>query len=954
MSNGILNGAAVRLPGIGELILIEGPEKGIVAWAATGRPVWIALGSLSKVASQVPDGTSVTLSRDQDKPDSPAAKAFEATCNALVACGCRVSVACPPVAADGNKFDWDDLARRDGIAAVQKCFATATPWVTPEATPLVAAPQTPKPISPAPDPNAPTVDEVREMVSVAICRFADQALKYHAALARYDGDVSDRRMGITPTGDAMAELIPPKVPVVAIDAPTGIGKSTLVRDQLIRRLRDAYHDRPVVVMVPTIKLADEATESAIAGGLSAMTYRGRDRCNPDGVPMCSDLKAVADAMTAGEPIQSTVCENKFTKTQCKNFASCLTQKQRREAKDVDVIFMAHQFMFMAKEVFIKKPSCIIIDESFLNAGLLENPRIVLCDILGRSRDVFGTDDNGVQHVDISATFRLEDWNRQLAVAMASCDGPLTAEALGQAGINTQLAAEAGLLVWKTAQPSGIMPGMEAAERSSRAKLVGENNSLVTKYAKLWSIVRDMLKDGADHTAWINCQNIKADDGNTSGAKMKYRKTIKDGWNVPTLILDATFRKEVVEPFFTNVEVVSMPYPATPFQKVVQILCAPVSKNKLSAKESRGAKYQKTAKNHQADLARYIEIKASQHKTCLVICQIELEDELKKIGLPSNVDINHFNNVRGIDGWKFVDYFLVIHQTLPTPDVIEAIAESLTGRSVTPVGRWYPKADGGSEYHPDKTAEDCRWSVCEAEIGQVIGRGRGINRTSENPVLIEVMNNLELPLPVAETRQWQAPTFAETMLARGVVPTDWIGRARVVGDMLEDVTDPADTLTSWFRKNPVEAKKLSEAIECPSFSYKREYSIGERRTFAPFTYRIAGNRKSATIAISKRFAPDYRQAAEKWLGTLDTWEPLAEFPALTQKVTAAVATAEVQPVAEQVAAVSAAVAEAEPVALVVDAVAKLAAGTTAASQRLRNAAADTAFSNTIAEFANMNA
>ena len=133
ISNGVLAGAAVRVPGAGELILIEGPEKGFVAWAATGRPVWVALGSLEKIAAQVPDGTAVTLSRDQDKPDSPADRTFRKTCDALTARGCRVAVTCPPVSADGAKVDWDDVARRDGIAAVKAAFDGAEAWVATEA-----------------------------------------------------------------------------------------------------------------------------------------------------------------------------------------------------------------------------------------------------------------------------------------------------------------------------------------------------------------------------------------------------------------------------------------------------------------------------------------------------------------------------------------------------------------------------------------------------------------------------------------------------------------------------------------------------------------------------------------------------------------------------------------------------------------------------------------------------
>ena len=85
--------------------------------------------------------------------------------------------------------------------------------------------------------------------------------------------------------------------------------------------------------------------------------------------------------------------------------------------------------------------------------------------------------------------------------------------------------------------------------------------------------------------------------------------------------------------------------------------------------------------------------------------------------------------------------------------------------------WYPRVDGGTERHPDPIAEAARWSVCEAELAQVVGRARGITRTAENPVLIEVMADVALPVPIDESVTWRAPTYAEILLCRGVVPSD---------------------------------------------------------------------------------------------------------------------------------------------------------------------------------------
>ena len=44
-------------------------------------------------------------------------------------------------------------------------------------------------------------------------------------------------------------------------------------------------------------------------------------------------------------------------------------------------------------------------------------------------------------------------------------------------------------------------------------------------------------------------------------------------------------------------------------------------------------------------------------------------------------------------------------------------------------------------HPDPVAESIRWQICEGEIVQIIGRGRGINRTAKNPLDVIVMTDV---------------------------------------------------------------------------------------------------------------------------------------------------------------------------------------------------------------------
>ena len=75
-----------------------------------------------------------------------------------------------------------------------------------------------------------------------------------------------------------------------------------------------------------------------------------------------------------------------------------------------------------------------------------------------------------------------------------------------------------------------------------------------------------------------------------------------------------------------------------------------------------------------------------------------------------------------------------------------------------------------EVHADPTAEAIRWSICEAELIQAMGRGRGVNRTAENPLQIDLLTDVVLPVTVAELIDWHdlRPARRDLMAARGVV------------------------------------------------------------------------------------------------------------------------------------------------------------------------------------------
>ena len=81
-----------------------------------------------------------------------------------------------------------------------------------------------------------------------------------------------------------------------------------------------------------------------------------------------------------------------------------------------------------------------------------------------------------------------------------------------------------------------------------------------------------------------------------------------------------------------------------------------------------------------------------------------------------------------------------------------------------------------DQHPDPIVEALRWQRCEGELMQALGRVRAINRTAEDPVQIDILTNVALPLTVDEIVSWRAATdgdggWIETWARHGVVIHD---------------------------------------------------------------------------------------------------------------------------------------------------------------------------------------
>jgi|SRR5438093_6363446 len=102
-------------------------------------------------------------------------------------------------------------------------------------------------------------------------------------------------------------------------------------------------------------------------------------------------------------------------------------------------------------------------------------------------------------------------------------------------------------------------------------------------------------------------------------------------------------------------------------------------------------------------------------------------------------------------------------------------------------------------HPDPLAEAVRFAVCEGELLQAVGRGRGVRRSADTPLEVLILTDVPVPLPVNELTSFRALSDSAGPLgllaAREKIPLDYAGIAIAFG------IDDASKVKDWFQYRP---------------------------------------------------------------------------------------------------------------------------------------------------------
>lgn len=885
ITNGVLAKAAVRLPGdpAACLLLAEGPETGLSVWSTTGHETLIALGGMAGVP--LPEGRRIVTCRDDDPKHSPADRQTAKAVAAWRTFGHRVAVASPWPFRLYDKTDFNDTLKQNGADGVRRRIEAA---LNPEGGPPIRRP----------------IKWVREKLRDAVAGFYDATRAWNANQVATPPEFAPEPDALIGAGDWDALLDQPApespaplpVPVHAIKVDVGSGKTLatiLGAIRMLGEMRAAGDNRSAALAIPTHALADELAATfalhARGTGLTAAVWRGMSATDPDSPrhPMCRNLEAVQDARDAMLEVFRTTCRRKLENgdvVMCPFFSKCGYQRQRESQADVWIV--AHDLLFMEKPGTIGKLAFLVVDEAVWQDGLEGihgKPTALSLDSLAHMEPLpLGA--SMTQRLDQQRLQYLRD--RLLDRLRPSADGPVSAEAIDRSDLTVENTREAYGLEWARFVDPGMHPGMTKTERRAAVQRAAIN-ATIPRLASVWKAMTALLEDGGpQRSGWAALAVRMAEDGLQRVLHLKGRKTVRKGWQVPTLLIDATMSVDLTRPYWPDLELTAELLADAPHQHIWQVVDRTYSKSAIepltedmpgySPKEAR--RRHRGLRNLHATVNR--EARAHGGAPVLLVTQKAVEEALPGHGpMASCIDLAHHNAVAGRDQWRNVRALIVVGRTQPTPASVERMAEALTGRAVDGLEGWYQRGDGvrhmaeagavgiEADRHPDPICEAIRWQVCEGELVQIIGRGRGVNRTEADPLDVLVLTDTPLPTPVTATMQAAdlAPSPDDLMLAAG-------------GVVLENAADAAATYPHlWATRNAAKFALYRWRTEAASSGpdgikllKKSTYRglIPSDPELSRIAYQRAGARMSPAIAwYDPELAPDPAEWLTRRLGPL---------------------------------------------------------------------------------------
>jgi|GEM_PF-1837914 len=602
---------------------------------------------------------------------------------------------------------------------------------------------------------------------------------------------------------------------------TGVGKSTagLVAIQdLSETLPLTGATGPIVMAVPRHDLADGFKADMQLVGVHAEVYKGRDQDDPltPGYRMCWRHDEAREVERSGCKVEDTLCTQGGI--DCPFKSTCGTQRQRKTRAAIWIV--PHAVLWRDPPACIGPPAALIVDEDpsqGLFGGFDALPyKLSLDDLTSPMRGL-----SLYQNADFVT---VADAIAKAARATTDDAGRIATEDVAATADELTRARKAAFAAMLTPNCNPLTPPKQLAEELAR---VSQINTRVLRLVRLLDMVRTAKDTGAKIVPGLQVYTAQTPEGDTFTAiRMRWKNELGAGWKVPTICTSATIRSELLRTVWPHMGPVAEAQAVMPHTTIRQVTNMAFGQSSIIG----DVVYNQNLRRR---LRHYIEHRARQFGgLVLVVAQMAV---IEALGPMKGVETLHFNALSGVDRYKDARLIIQIGRTQPAPSDVEARAELILGDGIDRLPGWYEKNpaalpladstagpevlvlrgkgqahDHGADQHPHPMAEAIRWTICEGELLQTVGRGRGVNRTSDKPLQIDILTSVPLPLPIDDAGAFSSfePTLADMMQARGVevIDTSAKGAFDVIAAVLADIFTTSNAARiAWNRKKTGEQR-----------------------------------------------------------------------------------------------------------------------------------------------------
>ena len=652
-------------------------------------------------------------------------------------------------------------------------------------------------------------------------------------------------------------------PRVGLRATVGLGKTAVSREHLLQaqaRLRADGLPHRILIFTPSLALADESAANWMGDDLRVAVHRGYEAKVPGmDVGMCRDIAMVRMAIASGQSVFPNACLLRGG-SRCHNFGACNKQQNLTDVSHADVVLAAYDSLFTGLSVKADDVAFIVIDEGCWERAIRDESMDIAAICKLTAVDETRMADAAEEEKAWQELFSLR--RAVVAALQANGTGVLSRQVLVDAGLSVEDCLKAEQLENLLRADPGLTPGLAQGARR-RAEELSRDANLSVRRAFLFTALAQLLQGLAEQNGRVEILQPDAATGAQSVRTTGLYLIDEHLRTLPILHLDATLRTELAATVLPDLDVSEITA-AMPYLHLTAVQGS-FAKTTLVADPTADPVENRRRSNRLKECVDYVRWHARRVAPgrTLVVTHKAIETAFEAI---PGVATGHFKAIAGLDVFKDVALLIVIGRPLPPDRDIAQLTGAYLGH--VPVGGYKQSRRGllmrdGSRrgfavrQHEDPRAEQIRAAICDDEILQAIGRGRGVNRTADNPLEVQVLADVALPLVHDKLTPWDliCPDVFQRMLLAGIAVDSPVDAATLQPQLFGS----ADMAESLFRRSGFNRQNSISNIY-------REMTVKSAR------YRRAGKGRSwQRVWWIDGSSADARAGLIKGLGPIEGWD-----------------------------------------------------------------------------------